>query len=126
MRKGWTIRMFALSILLLTAVGAAPGRGTSGPSASLRTRVVTTGERPHHTVPVRLSSPLSLLGPIGVFVTGPNFPVIIKPGAQSETTIAVDPTNRRHLLVASNDLADTTIVYESFNSGRNWVNVGLG
>jgi len=89
-------------------------------------RIGLRGKEGLDTVPARLSSPLSLLGPIGVFVTRPNFPVIIKPGAQSETTIAVDPTHRRHLLAASNDLADTTIVYESFNSGRNWVNVGPG
>jgi hypothetical protein len=51
---------------------------------------------------------------------GPNRPVIFKNGAQSETAIAVNPTNPNHLLGASNDLADTTTVYESFDGGHTW------
>jgi hypothetical protein len=57
---------------------------------------------------------------------GRNVNVTNKNGAQSETTIAVDPTNVRHILTASNDLSDTTHIYESTDGGRTWTEAGLG
>lgn len=56
---------------------------------------------------------------------GRNVNVTQKPGAQSETTVAVDPTDPRHVLAASNDWSDTTIIYESLDGGRTWVDAGL-
>jgi len=45
-----------------------------------------------------------------------------KPKAQSETSVAVDPTNNSHILVSSNDYDETTVpsttrVYQSIDSG---------
>ena len=57
---------------------------------------------------------------VGLSIVGPNRRIIKQPGAQSETTIAVDPTSPSHLLAASNDLADSATVYESLDSGRTW------
>jgi hypothetical protein len=55
-------------------------------------------------------------------------------GAQSETSVAVDPTNPSHLIAMMNDLAAasgaTAGNYESFDRGRTWApagnNVGTG
>jgi hypothetical protein len=61
-------------------------------------------------------------------VAGPNRVIIRKSGAQSETTIAVDPTNSRHLLASSNDLGNPSSfnnVRESFNGGRTWADAGV-
>jgi hypothetical protein len=42
-------------------------------------------------------------------------------GAQSETTIAVDPTDSQHLFAASNDLGSQTMfIYESTDAGKHW------
>ena len=52
-----------------------------------------------------------------------NVNVTNKAGAQSTTTIAVDPLDSRHLLVASNDLSGGTVtvrVYDSLDGGRTW------
>jgi len=58
-----------------------------------------------------------------------NANVTNKSGPQSETTVAVDPTNPKHLLSASNDLTGslTTHVYESTDGGMTWslVNTGI-
>jgi hypothetical protein len=59
---------------------------------------------------------------------GQNRLIIHKSGAQSETTIAVDPTDPKHLLASSNDLSNFSSfnnVQESFDGGRTWVNAGL-
>jgi hypothetical protein len=55
-----------------------------------------------------------------IFRVGEDRRIIGEPGAQSETTIAVDPTNAKHLLAASNDLADSAAVYESLDGGKTW------
>lgn len=79
------------------------------------------------TVPVRPSNPLSFVNPGEPFTTvGRNVNITRKVGAQSETTIAVDPTNPNHVLAASNDLAATATIYESTDAGRTWVDAGLG
>ena len=64
----------------------------------------------------------------GSLAVSKNFPAIRKTGAQSETTIAVDPTNPSHMLAASNDLSTFSSfnnVVESFNRGKTWVSAGL-
>jgi len=60
-------------------------------------------------------------------LTGPNVNITNKSGAQSETTIAVDPTSPRHLMATANDLSQSTgpPVYESFDGGKTWANAGL-
>lgn len=40
---------------------------------------------------------------------------------QSETDLAIDPTNGQHLLGGSNDLAGNMAVYESNDGGQTWV-----
>jgi hypothetical protein len=59
---------------------------------------------------------------------GKNRRIIGKGGAQSETTIAVDPTDPKHLLASSNDLSNFSSfnnVQESFDGGQTWVSAGL-
>jgi hypothetical protein len=61
-------------------------------------------------------------------LVGPNRPVIHKAGAQSETTVAVNPTNSMHVIASSNDLANSfsfNNVMESFDGGRTWVDAGV-
>src|ERR1700757_4351386 len=50
---------------------------------------------------------------IGYLHIGSNVNVTNKSGAQSETSVAVDPTNRMHILESVNDLTNTATVYES-------------
>lgn len=76
-----------------------------------------------NTVPVRASQSFGQLG--SPFIVGPNKNVTNKPGAQSETSVAVDPTNFKHQLTSVNDLANTATVYESFDRGLTWVNAGF-
>jgi hypothetical protein len=64
----------------------------------------------------------------GPLVVGRNRLIITKTGGQSETTIAVDPTNGNHLLASSNDLSNLSgfnNVRESVDGGRTWVNSGV-
>jgi hypothetical protein len=59
---------------------------------------------------------------------GKNRLIVHKTGAQSETSIAVDPTDPRHLLASSNDLSNFSSfnnVVESFDGGKTWVNAGF-
>lgn len=56
---------------------------------------------------------------------GPNVNVTNKSGAQSETSVAADPTNPLHLLESVNDLTNTAAVYESTDGGATWVNSNL-
>lgn len=59
---------------------------------------------------------------------GKNRLIVNKTGAQSETTVAVDPTDPRHLLASSNDLSNFSSfnnVRESFDGGQTWVSAGL-
>jgi hypothetical protein len=63
-----------------------------------------------------------------VLVSGPNVNISARAGAQSEAHVAVDPTDRRHILAASNDLAVNppyTAVWESFDGGRTWASAGF-
>jgi hypothetical protein len=79
--------------------------------------------RPPHaytTVPAIASDPAAPDDAGELFRVGRNRRIIRQPGAQSETTIAVDPTDPNHLLAASNDLADSAAVYESLDGGRTW------
>ncbi len=82
--------------------------------------------RPFSTAPVRSphtvvpADDASSASPIG-----PNVDVTNKAGAQSETSVAVDPTNPLHILESVNDLANTATVYESVDGGVTWANSNL-
>ena len=79
-----------------------------------------------NTVPVR--SPLStqLSGEPNLLVTvGTNVNVTNEAGAQSETSVAVDPTNPLHVLESVNDLTNTAAVWESVDGGATWTNSNL-
>jgi len=53
--------------------------------------------------------------------TGPELDVSRLPGAQSEPTIAVDPSNEQILLAGSNNLAEGSMpVYSSTDGGVTW------
>jgi hypothetical protein len=56
---------------------------------------------------------------------GTNVNVTNQSGAQSETSVAVDPTNSLHVLESVNDLTNTAAVYESFDGGTTWANSNL-
>jgi len=56
---------------------------------------------------------------------GTNTNVTNKSGAQSETSVAVDPTNSSHILESVNDLTNTAAVYESFDGGQTFTNANL-
>src|SRR5579863_513955 len=80
---------------------------------------------PNNTVPVP-SSP----GPFDAtfwppIVTGPNVNITNEAGPQSETSVAVDPTNPKHLIYSVNDLGGNPFVaslYESTDGGKTFNN----
>jgi hypothetical protein len=74
---------------------------------------------------VRNSQPSIFDDSFGSITIGPNVNVTNKNGAQSETSIAVDPTDAMHILESVNDLANTATVYESFDGGATWANSNL-
>jgi hypothetical protein len=76
------------------------------------------------TVPVRGATPPSIGG--GILGHGPNVNITNKSGAQSETSTAVNPTNKMDILATSNDLAGTSQVYESLDGGLTWANANVG
>jgi hypothetical protein len=78
-----------------------------------------TQGRPFSTVPVRNQPPTSISPdwpPAIVF--GKNVNVTNEPGPQSETSVAADPTNPKHLLYSVNDLTTTAGVWQSTNGGK--------
>lgn len=83
------------------------------------TTVNNASAQAYNTVPLRSGHATSIaddvLAPIGI---GPNANVTNESGAQSETSVAVDPTNPLHVLESVNDLTTTAAVYESFDGGK--------
>jgi len=78
------------------------------------------------TAPVRSPQGAAPSGEIiPPFTLGSNVNVTNKAGAQSETSVAVDPTNTMHVLESVNDLTSTATVYESFDGGATWANSNL-
>ncbi len=55
-----------------------------------------------------------------------NIDISNRSSAQSETSIAVDPTNANHILAFSNDLGTTAGVFESFDGGVTWTRSTFG
>jgi len=107
---------------LSVAVGAL-ATGFMIMTASLPSALAQT---PYNTVPVHnpFAAPI-LTETAPPFTFGPNKNVTNKTGAQSETSVAVDPTNAMHILESVNDLTNTATVYESFNGGMTWTNSNL-
>jgi len=100
---------FATGLLLIAA---------SIPGANAQNRFSTV-PMPH---PV---SPSAFEDTFTPFTLGPNVNVTNQTGAQSETSVAVDPTNPMHIIESVNDLTNTAAVYESVDGGVTWVNSNL-
>src|SRR5437667_9073938 len=80
--------------------------------------VITVAQtRPFNTVPITSTQHPLRQDSIGSIVIGPNVNITNKSGAQSETGVAVDPTNANHILTSVNDLVSTAAVYESVDGG---------
>jgi hypothetical protein len=79
-----------------------------------------------NTIPVR-NTQVAQRGPepVGSIVIGANVNVTNKSGAQSETSVAVDPTNPQHIMTSVNDLTTTAVVYESLDGGSTFTNTNL-
>jgi hypothetical protein len=111
------LRASGLAVLVLT-VGffVAQGAGASG-----------RGDARFRTTPIR--SAFSHRGGSALpFNVGKNVDVTRKNGAQSETAVAIDPTDSNHLLASSNDLSNFSSynnLFESFDRGRTWASAGL-
>lgn len=73
--------------------------------------------RSYNTVPVRPQQSVPTEDSAGSIVIGPNVNITNKTGPQSETGVAVDPTNPMHILTSVNDLVSTAAVYESLDGG---------
>ena len=104
----------AVLALALASINA-NADSTQSPNRYTTRPYMDTGQQ----VPSRPGQPL---------VVGANRLVINKAGAQSETAVAVDPTNSMHVIASSNDLANGSSfnnVVESFNGGRTWVDAGV-
>src|SRR3989442_3184913 len=97
-------RVLAMCGLLLATVGLAINAAPEGPGPQAASRFTT--------VPAK-----SVVGPAGQSLTAAsrNVNVTNKNGAQSETSVAVDPTNPLHMLADANDLSvasgATVIIY---------------
>lgn len=124
MIKRSTVRITVFTVLVTAAVLVV----LSGLLAMINTKPALAQEVGRYTTqPVRGSNPLSYLGPNQLLVVGPNRNITNKNGAQSETSVAVDPTNPAHIVAASNDLSSFSTynsVYESYNYGRTWALAG--
>jgi len=121
MKKRVLVMMGLVSAILAT-IWASSG-GWAGASSSHQTVVPVPNK--FTTVPYKSSSLPGRLSPLRV---APDFWAINKSGAQSETTVAVDPTNQLHMLASSNDLANfssTHNLVESFDRGKTWVDSGF-
>jgi len=78
------------------------------------------------TAPVRSPQIAPVVGDAAPpFSLGKNVNVTNEAGAQSETSVAVDPTNTMHILESVNDLTNTAAVYESVDGGATWTNSNL-
>jgi hypothetical protein len=114
--------MLGLTSAILATVWASSG-SWAGASGSRQTVVPVPNK--FTTVPYKSSA---LPGHAGPLQHAADFASITKSGAQSETSIAVDPTNPKHVASQCNDLANFSsynCVYESFNGGKTWASAGF-
>src|SRR5437868_495554 len=100
-------------------------RGITSAVAVLLVCGPAAAQHAYNTVPMRAAPGIVTQDSPGSIVIGTNVNVTNKSGAQSETSVGVDPTNRMHLLTSVNDLTNTATVYESQDGGNTWVNSNL-
>jgi hypothetical protein len=116
-KPSWTRRV-TLSILSFATVGAMAATASSTAAAG------SIGPNRFSTFP-RLGGS-AFVFPGSPQRVGPNVNISNKTGAQSETTVAVDPTNKMHLFASSNDNLETfqqwNGLYQSTDGGQTWVN----
>jgi hypothetical protein len=116
-QSGFPLRAAVALVLCATVVLLALGAATVGAGGPT-------------TVPVRPAHPiLGVFNPSQPFSRATkNVNISNKTGPQSETAVAVDPTNPKHALAASNDLTGsfTTQVWETTNGGKTWSVVSTG
>jgi hypothetical protein len=113
-RRQALLRLLAIPVVLSAGVWAASG----GASANTR------GDR-FNTRPVQAAQHPAQQG--SVFGVGKNKNITNKSGAQSETSVAIDPTDSNHMLASTNDLSNFSsfnAVYESFDRGQTWASAG--
>ena len=121
MRHQWIL---SVAVLLLAACGGDPGnQDNTGDEAD---EVAT--EPMLRALPVRAAPPTDptfLAGEVKE-VVGTNVNASKEAGPQSETDIAIDPTDGNHLIGGSNDIAGANMrFYESFDGGKTWTNKAL-
>ncbi len=85
---------------------------------------------PFNTVPMHSgqAQPFPQFLP-SAFGIGPNINISNETGSQSETSVAVDPTNPSHILESVNDLAQSTgagaVVWESTDGGKTFTSTNI-
>jgi hypothetical protein len=119
------MRQITARVLTLASVFAA---GLLFVNTAITANAQDSQTRPFSTVPVRSAQEISISPdwPPAIIV-GKNVDVTPLPGPQSETSVAVDPTNPKHILMSVNDLASGAVagVYESRDGGKTFKNAGL-
>jgi hypothetical protein len=107
-----------LSILSLLALGLLCISATISDASAQ-----TPQAGPFNTVPIRTQQLPQQVGG-GSITVGKNVNVSNEAGAQSETSVAVDPTNPKHILTSVNDLTGnfTASLYESTDGGLTFTN----
>src|SRR5439155_1061035 len=126
MRKSNVVRLGMASVALLAMTWTA-GAGQAASGVCAAAPAVNVPDAAHSTVPLR-GCDTAPGHSSGVDRVGRNRNITKKTGAQSETSIAVDPTNPLHMYAASNDLANFSTyngIYESFDRGLTWASAGL-
>jgi hypothetical protein len=118
MRSPVSSRLPAARMLLAASVVVCTVAFGSGLSSAASGRNTAPSLAP--SVPGRIGGPASL--------DARNRNVSNKAGYQGETAVAIDPTNAKHVVVASNDLTGTNSshAYETFNGGKTWADAGVG
>jgi hypothetical protein len=107
--------MLLVATVSVGTIALLPGLSSAAGSAKSSTRP-SLGR----TAPGQIGGPLS--------VNAANRNVSKKAGYQGETTVAIDPTNAKHILTSSNDLTGSNAaqVYETVDGGQTWTNAGVG
>jgi len=112
-------RRFALSLLSFATIGAMAATASSSAAAG------SVAPNRFSTFP-RLGGSATFTFPGSPQAAGANINISNKTGAQSETTVAVDPTDKRHIYASSNDNLETfqmwNGLYQSTDGGQTWVN----
>src|ERR1700682_2865984 len=109
-----TSRILAMLSALTIGLCLADGALTSAQGQSVQ-------PGPFNTVPTISTQPIGIPYETGSIIVGKNVNVTNEPGAQSETGVAVDPTDPKHLIMSLNDLnalsGAAASVYESTDGG---------